>query len=106
MDDLIVENGQAIGIEVSDVSKDSNTNSKLSCDAVVLAVGHSARDVYQMLLRHDVELTPKDFSVSLWDDMGEVFNSAIDTWIFFKLSIINWFMRAQEVLAWSHEVIH
>lgn len=33
-------------------------------DAVVLAVGHSARDVYQMLLSHNVNLVPKDFAVS------------------------------------------
>jgi uncharacterized FAD-dependent dehydrogenase len=32
-------------------------------DAVVLAVGHSARDVYSMLLQHNIELVPKDFAV-------------------------------------------
>ena len=31
---------------------------------MVLAVGHSARDVYQMLFSHNVALVPKDFAVS------------------------------------------
>ena len=31
--------------------------------AVVLAVGHSARDMYACLLRHDVALTPKAFAM-------------------------------------------
>lgn len=38
---------------------------KMEYDAVILAVGHSARDIYQMLLTHNVKLTPKDFAVSL-----------------------------------------
>ena len=35
-------------------------------DAVILAVGHSARDIYEVLLAHNVELIPKDFAVSLY----------------------------------------
>jgi hypothetical protein len=38
---------------------------KLEYDAVILGVGHSARDIYEMLLTHNVELVPKDFAVSL-----------------------------------------
>lgn len=38
---------------------------KMEYDAVILAVGHSARDIYQMLLSHNMELVPKDFAVSL-----------------------------------------
>lgn len=53
------------GVKVSDVTKNSPIHSQdLRYDAVVLAVGHSARDVYQMLLSHNVELVPKDFAVS------------------------------------------
>ncbi|KAJ6355307.1 hypothetical protein OIU77_005819 [Salix suchowensis] len=45
-------------------------NQKLDChklgfDAVILAVGHSARDIYHMLLSHDIDLIPKDFAVGL-----------------------------------------
>ena len=54
-----------MGVKVSD-SKDKQ---KLDChelgfDAVILAVGHSARDIYHMLLSHDIDLMPKDFAVS------------------------------------------
>ncbi|KAI7728516.1 hypothetical protein M8C21_001034 [Ambrosia artemisiifolia] len=66
VDDLIVENGHVVGVNVSDSSGSSQFNSeKLGFDAVVLAVGHSARDVYQMLLSHNMELIPKDFAVGL-----------------------------------------
>ncbi|XP_024979945.1 uncharacterized protein LOC112516923 [Cynara cardunculus var. scolymus] len=66
VDDLIVENGHVVGVNVSDSSGRLQLSSeKLGFDAVVLAVGHSARDVYQMLLSHNVELLPKDFAVGL-----------------------------------------
>lgn len=66
LNDLIVENRQVVGVQVSDASHSPDfDNQELLCDGVVLAVGHSARDVYQMLLQHDVELVPKDFAVSL-----------------------------------------
>ena len=65
VDDLIVENGHVVGVNVSDSSGRLQFSSeKLGFDAVVLAVGHSARDVYQMLLSHNIELLPKDFAVS------------------------------------------
>ena len=65
MDDLLVENGSVVGVKVSDSSNNLKFNSqKLGSDAVVLAVGHSARDIYQMLLSHDMNLSPKDFVVS------------------------------------------
>lgn len=67
LDDLIVENKTVVGVKVSDARDDpgSNNSQTLTFDAVVLAVGHSARDVYQMLLRHNVDIVPKDFSVGL-----------------------------------------
>ncbi|KAK8916173.1 hypothetical protein KSP39_PZI023117 [Platanthera zijinensis] len=66
LDDLIVENKKIVGIKVSDARDDPGSNCQtLTFDAVVLAVGHSARDVYQMLLWHNVAIVPKDFSVGL-----------------------------------------
>lgn len=66
LDDLIVENGQVQGVKVSNASQEAGSdNQNLFYDAVVLAVGHSARDVYQMLLQHDVDLIPKDFALGL-----------------------------------------
>ncbi|RVW52709.1 Uncharacterized protein CK203_091145 [Vitis vinifera] len=65
VDDLVVEDANVVGVEVSDSREKSEHNSqKLRYDAVVLAVGHSARDAYQMLLSHNMDLVPKDFAVS------------------------------------------
>ncbi|XP_059635986.1 uncharacterized protein LOC132278196 [Cornus florida] len=66
VDDLLVENSCVVGVKVSD-SRDKLqlSSQKLGCDAVVLAVGHSARDIYQMLLSHNMNLVPKDFAVGL-----------------------------------------
>jgi len=54
-----------VGVKASD-SKDKQKldSQKLGFDAVILAVGHSARDIYHMLLSHDIDLMPKDFAVS------------------------------------------
>lgn len=56
-----------MGVKVSD-SRDrlKLSNQKLEYDAVVLAVGHSARDVYQMLMSHNIPVVPKEFAVSFF----------------------------------------
>ncbi|XP_019170755.1 PREDICTED: uncharacterized protein LOC109166277 [Ipomoea nil] len=64
VDDILVEDGYVTGVKVSDSSDSQRSISqKLGYDAVVLAVGHSARDTYEMLLSHNVNLVQKDFSV-------------------------------------------
>nr|XP_010908367.1 uncharacterized protein LOC105034784 isoform X3 [Elaeis guineensis] len=66
LNDLIVENKHVLGVKVCDARHGPGyDDKKLSYDAVVLAVGHSARDVYPMLLEHNVDLLPKDFAVGL-----------------------------------------
>ncbi|CAI9765760.1 unnamed protein product [Fraxinus pennsylvanica] len=66
VDDLIVEGERVVGVKVSDSGCSSESSSqKLGYDAVFLAVGHSARDTYQMLLSHNVDVVQKDFSVGL-----------------------------------------
>ncbi|KAL8145244.1 hypothetical protein AgCh_003442 [Apium graveolens] len=66
VDDLLVENERVVGVKISDSKERLQIdNQKLNYDAVVLAVGHSARDIYQILLTHEVDLVPKDFSVGL-----------------------------------------
>ncbi|XP_008808580.2 uncharacterized protein Cbei_0202 isoform X2 [Phoenix dactylifera] len=66
LNDLIVQNKQVLGVKVCDARHGPGyDDKKLSCDAVVLAVGHSARDVYPMLLEHNVDLVPKNFAVGL-----------------------------------------
>ncbi|PRQ46083.1 putative FAD dependent protein [Rosa chinensis] len=66
VDDLLVDNEQVVGVRVSDsVDRLQSSSKKWEYDAVVLAVGHSARDLYQTLLSHNIELIPKDFAVGL-----------------------------------------
>ncbi|KAI4344313.1 hypothetical protein L6164_011556 [Bauhinia variegata] len=66
VDDLLIEDGHILGVMASESADRLHINSqKMEHDAVILAVGHSARDVYQMLLSHNVVLEPKDFSVGL-----------------------------------------
>lgn len=63
VDDLIVEGVNVVGVKVFDSVNEASRH--LDCDAVVLAVGHSARDTYEMLLSHNVNLVQKDFAVGL-----------------------------------------
>ncbi|KAL9271807.1 hypothetical protein AKJ16_DCAP25925 [Drosera capensis] len=73
VDDLLVEGEVLKGVKVSNCTGDLvSEKHELGFDSTVLGVGHSARDVYEMLLSHNVELVPKDFAInmspSLWTD--------------------------------------
>ncbi|KAE9608320.1 hypothetical protein Lal_00026239 [Lupinus albus] len=66
VDDLVLKDGHVVGVTVSESSDRLRSSSqKMEYDAVVLAVGHSARDIYEMLLSHNLALIPKDFAVGL-----------------------------------------
>ena len=56
VDDLLIENGQIQGLTLSD-------GTTLLSDHVVLAIGHSARDTFEMLDRCGVYIEAKAFSV-------------------------------------------
>ncbi len=56
--DLVVGDGRLRGVVVGD-------SHELTCDALVLAPGHSARDTYRLLQRHGVRLEQKPFAVGL-----------------------------------------
>lgn len=61
----MIEGSQVVGVRISDSENNLQWNNrKFGYDAVVLAVGHSARDTYEMLLTHNVDLVQKDFAVS------------------------------------------
>ena len=55
---LLIKNDKIIGIEV-------NNNEVIDCDNVVLALGHSSRDTFEMLLRNKVNIKPKPFAVGI-----------------------------------------
>jgi uncharacterized FAD-dependent dehydrogenase len=56
--DLIIESGAVRGIVLDD-------SEEMDGECVVFAIGHSARDTFEMLLRRGVTLEPKPFSVGL-----------------------------------------
>ena len=55
---LLKQNGQLRGVKLSD-------GEEILCNVAVLALGHSARDTYKMLLQNDILLTQKAFSVGV-----------------------------------------
>ncbi len=57
VDDLLVRDGQVVGVRVGD--------ERIEAGAVLLAIGHSARDTLAMLMQHDVAMTPKPFQMGL-----------------------------------------
>ena len=58
--DLHIENGQMRGVTYVNAEKKSET---IETDHVVLAIGHSARDTFEMLFDRGVYLEPKPFSI-------------------------------------------
>lgn len=47
------------------VSKISTDKGEFECSALILALGHSARDTFDMLMKEDLSFIPKAFSVGL-----------------------------------------
>ena len=58
VEDLLCEERRVVGVKLAD-------DSELTARAVVLATGHSARDVVTMLLNHGVRLEPKAFALGV-----------------------------------------
>ncbi len=58
---LIIENNKIKGVEV----QNENENYALHSERVVLATGHSARDIFELLYKHNVEMKAKPFSVGV-----------------------------------------
>lgn len=58
MTDLVTKNGRITGMI-------TDSGDRLACRVLVLAIGHSARDTYQMLLENGLAITQKPFSVGV-----------------------------------------
>ena len=56
--DLKIKDQQLVGVCV-------NHTEEIPCEALVLAIGHSARDTFAMLHEHQVLMQPKSFAVGL-----------------------------------------
>ncbi|MDO4743438.1 MAG: hypothetical protein Q4B04_05340 [bacterium] len=57
--DIIIKNQQIASVEV--VSPDKTYFEE--CDSLILAIGHSSRDTFEMLHRNNVNIEPKAFSI-------------------------------------------
>lgn len=61
-------NAQVTDLDIADGSITGLTlgnGEKIACDRVILAIGHSARDTFEMLLRRKVQLEPKPFAMGV-----------------------------------------
>ena len=58
VDQVLIEEGKIVGVELAD-------GSQLKSNAVVLAVGHSARDTFEMLASKEVAMQAKPFAVGV-----------------------------------------
>ncbi|MDE0571411.1 MAG: hypothetical protein OSB44_12060 [Verrucomicrobiales bacterium] len=56
VDDIVIESGSIVGVRTS-------TGEELNSKNVILAVGHSARDTFEMLHRHGIQMQSKSFSI-------------------------------------------
>lgn len=56
--DLIIKDGSLDAVIIND-------NEKLNCKVALVAIGHSARDTFEMLNSRGVEMTPKPFSIGV-----------------------------------------
>ena len=58
VDDIVIKGEKLTSLILSD-------GSELPCDVAVFAIGHSARDTYNMLFKRGVKMLPKTFSVGV-----------------------------------------
>jgi len=56
--DIFIEDGRIKGVEI-------NNSIKLNTEVVILAIGHSARDTYEMLYSRGVKIRQKPFSIGV-----------------------------------------
>ena len=71
LEDIHVESGRLVSVTLKSVNADMvggnshNYEEKLPVSAVILAIGHSARDTFEMLYARGVEMRAKDFAVGV-----------------------------------------
>ncbi len=67
--DILVEDGCVSGLVIEETLASGNQEDKykepekIDCEAVIFAIGHSARDTFEMLLGKGLALTQKPFSI-------------------------------------------
>lgn len=63
--DIFIENGKIARAEIARKDGNGRKTETIDVSAIVLAVGHSARDTFELLRRKGVALTKKDFAVGV-----------------------------------------
>ena len=63
--DIIVKDGKVKGVEVQEQDTEHYARNTITADAVILATGHSARDIYQLFYRHGWLLEAKPFALGV-----------------------------------------
>lgn len=61
LSNICIENNQVVGVELESGGK----MEKLSCDSLILATGHSARDVFEMLVNGGIRVEAKPFALGV-----------------------------------------
>ena len=75
MTDILIEGERVKGIryECSDESSHLQKNGEIHASAIILATGHSARDVYRWLHANNIEIEAKDLAVGVrWEHPAEL----------------------------------
>lgn len=65
---IVIEKGKIKAVKVESICSEkdcSGENSEIACNDVILAIGHSARDTFEMLHAQNIEMTAKSFAVGL-----------------------------------------
>lgn len=65
LEDIEIKDGRICNIQLRDVSSPNTTAHWQPCEALVLAVGHSARHIYEMLHARGVTLESKAFAMGV-----------------------------------------
>lgn len=56
--DIEIKNNKLVGIEI-------NHSNRIECNVLILAIGHSSRDTFKMLLDHNINMESKPFAVGI-----------------------------------------
>ncbi len=62
--DFILKNEKILGVITQEVAEEAKTREWLA-DAVIVATGHSARDIYQLLHRNNIRIESKPFALGV-----------------------------------------
>lgn len=63
--DFILKNGQMLGVRTESVSSSNSGSKEWLADAVLLATGHSARDIYRLLHDRKIRIEAKPFALGV-----------------------------------------